>query len=98
LPVHPRARGEHSLSQSCSKSCCGTSPRTRGTLDVLQGAPVVRRYIPAHAGNTLVVLKSRFHRSVHPRARGEHMDHASKHAGMAGTSPRTRGTRLPYRR
>ena len=32
VPVHPRARGEHSRSARLSASVVGSSPRTRGTL------------------------------------------------------------------
>ena len=53
---HPRARGEHPRAWSTLRPRSGSSPRTRGTLQLLRGVLPPRRIIPAHAGNTLVIL------------------------------------------
>ena len=55
-PVHPRACGEHSVVVSPRRVRYGSSPRMRGTLPPSQVAPALRRFIPAHAGNTLIRL------------------------------------------
>jgi len=71
--VHPRGRGEHFMTQFIITSCCGSSPRARGTQGV--GATDRRggRFIPAGAGNTVAVLDA-CHQACgsSPRARGTH--------------------------
>ena len=71
----------------------GSSPRTRGTR-LRHGPEGLRcRFIPAHAGNTPAPATSSTVRSVHPRARGEHLGNTLDFHGASGSSPRTRGTR-----
>ena len=48
--VHPRACGEHRLSQSRNCFESGSSPRVRGTPSQSQGSPLRVRFIPARAG------------------------------------------------
>ena len=55
--VHPRLRGEHSLTKVDSQSFTGSSPPTRGTQDVLHFRQVPIRFIPAYAGNTITSMK-----------------------------------------
>jgi hypothetical protein len=71
-PVHPRACGEHSLPPGDSAVEAGSSPRMRGTRAQAGAPDVRRRFIPAHAGNTLSDLAQGHRLSVHPRACGEH--------------------------
>ncbi len=52
LPVHPRVCGEHTEIASASMASAGSSPRLRGTLLLLMVVSLVRRFIPAFAGNT----------------------------------------------
>ena len=92
-PVHPRARGEHSINLSSVGRYLGSSPRTRGTLVWFQPLAFARRFIPAHAGNTAIAAFARLILSVHPRARGEHGAWRRACAVGIGSSPRTRGTR-----
>ena len=54
--------------------------------------------IPAWAGNTHDPARSRWLRSVHPRACGEHRADASDLPAAVGSSPRMRGTRRVARR
>ena len=50
------------------------------------------RFIPAHAGNRLVVVLPPGIKPVHPRSRGEQVAEASKRDMSTGSSPLTRGT------
>ena len=90
--VHPRACGEH-LAHS-SKACLfgGSSPRVRGTLSLPGDSKPWRRFIPARAGNTPKWSSDQRHLPVHPRACGEHRPCTARRGGMAGSSPRVRGT------
>ena len=55
MAVHPRLRGElNSLRQTASKSL-GSSPLTRGTLSDDNDEIMLRRFIPAYAGNSLTL-------------------------------------------
>ena len=70
--VHPRARGEHTGTVSAFAFAAGSSPRTRGTREHAAIGSHIRRFIPAHAGNTCRFRESGDANPVHPRARGEH--------------------------
>ena len=52
----------------------------------------MRRFIPAHAGNTLVGFLYLLINPVHPRSRGEHASAACATCAVHGSSPLTRGT------
>ena len=102
-PVHPRASGEHKSVSSSTFSCCGSSPRERGTPDARQTKHVHARFIPTRAGNTRLRNRCCNVRAVHPRASGEHLIDDIKGSVNGGSSPRERGTRsvrsaswLPY--
>ena len=72
LSVHPRSRGEHDNCTFRHQDTLGSSPLARGTpmrrYLVMDG----RRFIPARAGNTLILGLCSDAHSVHPRSRGEH--------------------------
>ena len=70
----------------------GSSPRSRGTLRPDRVPLLRRRFIPALAGNTQRRSGWCVSRSVHPRARGEHMILAIGAQESGGSSPRSRGT------
>ena len=50
--VHPRARGEQDKKAGDHLRSSGSSPRTRGTGLGLIQLIEIRRFIPAHAGNS----------------------------------------------
>ena len=91
--VHPRACGEHSSSGSALATTDGSSPRMRGTLRHGLDRLLDRRFIPAHAGNTVLVGREREQDAVHPRACGEHSSCSPTVLPLFGSSPRMRGTR-----
>jgi len=93
-PVHPRACGEHSATNSPALPKRGSSPRMRGTLKHFLRNRAFERFIPAHAGNTGVKQSGRSHSSVHPRACGEHSAPTVSAKGASGSSPRMRGTQI----
>ena len=57
------------------------------------GRPV--RLIPAHTGQTSTSLQSPGSREAHPRSRGENIVQFAEQAVNAGSSPLTRGKRVP---
>ena len=69
--VHPRAGGEHARAIVSGVRLAGSSPRRRGTPDVVVPASEFRRFIPAQAGNTPSRHSVRPCGSVHPRAGGD---------------------------
>jgi len=97
-PVHPRGRGEHAPSLIPQESAGGSSPRARGTPGRSAAGRRLHRFIPAGAGNTVLVSKQPRSLAVHPRGRGEHDAKLGKRVGDIGSSPRARGTPDPRRR
>ena len=92
ITVHPRARGEHCKIGKNVLKDSGSSPRTRGTYHMGPIYSTSPRFIPAHAGNIEKTFTFPERKSVHPRARGEHMYLLIAGALVGGSSPRTRGT------
>ena len=76
--VYPRWRGEHSPSALATTETNGLSPLARGTPIFIRVKIMVRRFIPAGAGNTGVSIASRTRSAVYPRWRGEHRLPVSK--------------------
>ena len=93
LSVHPRARGEHMVSEQFRICLGGSSPRSRGTHPRFRGWVARRRFIPALAGNTAASAAFHAPHTVHPRARGEHAPVFAPRSLRNGSSPRSRGTR-----
>ena len=94
VPVHPRVCGEHLPQFLHDPEAVGSSPRVRGTHEALGHVAVVRRFIPACAGNTTRSKPPTPPSPVHPRVCGEH-GHRVVHIALDdGSSPRVRGTRL----
>ena len=92
ITVHPRDRGEHRATSGSSSRPGGSSPRSRGTLQVTGPHERKARFIPAIAGNTAAGGARFVQGPVHPRDRGEH-GQARRPGGLAdGSSPRSRGT------
>ncbi len=71
----------------------GSSPRARGTLGKYRLVNLVKRFIPACAGNTWPKATPASKNSVHPRVRGEHRQSMYRARSGGGSSPRARGTR-----
>ena len=72
--------------------CTGSSPHARGTpAPDLDGA-LVRRFIPAYAGNARWRLPGSSRSTVHPRIRGERGGGWWLVCCSGGSSPHTRGT------
>ena len=88
---HPRSRGEYRWRRVVVSVTRGSSPLSRGIPSHLRAASVLRRIIPALAGNTRRP-GGRTHRDWdHPRSRGEY---TSSHLGgvcLRGSSPLSRG-------
>ena len=97
-PDHPRACGEHVAWVSGAGSRNGSSPRLRGTPELVALAFGPRRIIPAPAGNTVALCKPPWTCSDHPRACGEHGRENDVVRVVDGSSPRLRGTHLQHNR
>ena len=91
MPDHPRIRGEHSPSPTCTPCPGGSSPHTRGAR---LGGPRTTprgRIIPAYAGSTAPKPTTPAVMPDHPRIRGEHSRHSAIVGTVVGSSPHTRG-------
>ena len=88
--VHPRLRGELLPRTSRTKNAFGSSPLTRGTHAQDLTACFNQRFIPAYAGNSLLILFLLL--AVHPRLRGELRGFVIFNSFEIGSSPLTRGT------
>ncbi len=73
IAVHPRWRGEHTMTQFNNLNASGSSPLARGTPCGQPAALDRQRFIPAGAGNTKRLFCSPPCSAVHPRWRGEHI-------------------------
>ena len=90
--VHPRLRGELEDFTVTKSGCRGSSPLTRGTLELILTRQPSQRFIPAYAGNSRQERPSGAKSTVHPRLRGELPAPIAAVAVMDGSSPLTRGT------
>ncbi len=70
--VYPRSRGEHGINACSAREYSGLSPLSRGTQSEENTKWLVRRFIPALAGNTVTDSTGTTVVSVYPRSRGEH--------------------------
>ena len=70
--VHPRPCGEYGVRLSEQKVHKGSPPLTRGIRIMDQLRISVRRFTPAHAGNTEILAYDGKVSEVHPRSRGEY--------------------------
>ena len=71
LTAHPRSRGENRAAIDWVAQSDGSSPLTRGKLDVRASQINQLRLIPAHAGKTRKGCGRDAHHTAHPRSRGE---------------------------
>ena len=89
--AHPRSRGENPHLVTMDEIWKGSSPLTRGKLEVAQRTPHAVRLIPAHAGKTVDVAVSFSGSPAHPRSRGENHRRRREDCVITGSSPLTRG-------
>ncbi len=92
IAVHPRSRGEHVFLARSGAMGLGSSPLARGTPRGKRFLGAGRRFIPARAGNTALLMGAWVSPAVHPRSRGEHSGMVSARDMDAGSSPLARGT------
>ena len=90
---HPRACGANSIAAASRSASAGSSPRMRGKHPETNRRGVPGRIIPAHAGQTLSVLKASISTPDHPRACGANERPEFRVVGGHGSSPRMRGKR-----
>ena len=73
-PAHPRSRGENASVFLGIAWSVGSSPLTRGKLDLADSDAQMRGLIPAHAGKTWSPPAPGVGGRAHPRSRGENAD------------------------
>ena len=88
---HPRIRGEHGRGDGVLLPARGSSPHTRGALQLVDLGVVRARIIPAYAGSTGEGMNARAPLTDHPRIRGEHSVVTVTPFSSMGSSPHTRG-------
>ena len=93
--AHPRSRGENSINPFGSRRGAGSSPLTRGKHRSTGSVVPEVRLIPAHAGKTPQCSRAPGPREAHPRSRGENRSGLSSATTQTGSSPLTRGKRVP---
>ena len=91
--AHPRSRGENSGAALAFFGSGGSSPLTRGKLELRVMEPVPAGLIPAHAGKTWGCAGRDARRAAHPRSRGENCPLMGPDPLTTGSSPLTRGKR-----
>ncbi len=89
MAVHPRVRGERLRTTTRVGIIFGSSPRARGTRVGVRRVERRERFIPACAGNAIIIIWT----TVHPRVRGERTTGTLPGSKCTGSSPRARGTR-----
>ena len=88
---HPRIRGEHERAVRAPVRAVGSSPHTRGALQLVDFRVVGAGIIPAYAGSTCRGARVKNSTRDHPRIRGEHFPHVHTVSRLMGSSPHTRG-------
>ena len=89
---HPRVCGERCWPLTVKEDQGGSSPRMRGTPTGVFAATMIRRIIPAYAGNAPRARRASAGSADHPRVCGERSRFTHRPMGYAGSSPRMRGT------
>ena len=92
---HPRIRGEHMMPEATIAAICGSSPHTRGALELSRMASRRHGIIPAYAGSTCRRETPDSPGPDHPRIRGEHKAPRPGGGPPPGSSPHTRGAPSP---
>ena len=91
-PVYPRWRGELQRAAVCDVLATGLSPLARGTLLFAFLSLILRRFIPARAGNSPQDSHQKTAKTVYPRSRGELDIYCCATHAVCGLSPLARGT------
>ena len=89
---HPRESGEQSMCHCVLCRHAGSSPRERGTAHGTGLRMILRRVIPARAGNRWQIEDRQAAASGHPRESGEQASKWPWTVNAGGSSPRERGT------
>ena len=89
--AHPRSRGENGGGDVNPYEGSGSSPLTRGKLQVPPDFLWNSRLIPAHAGKTTSTTNPGTIPAAHPRSRGENFTDLIPALAGVGSSPLTRG-------
>ena len=79
------------MARFCRRTDRGSSPLTRGKLEVIKLPHCGAGLIPAHAGKTRVAPTAQTEARAHPRSRGENGKNAALEIRELGSSPLTRG-------
>ena len=96
--AHPRSRGENRVRADGHGRRRGSSPLTRGKLQMTYNLDLTEGLIPAHAGKTIRDRGRLGLRRSHPRSRGENSHVIRMSPSAFGSSPLTRGKRGGGRR
>ena len=96
--VHPRVCGEQLGLDVDLVQNTGSSPRVRGTERQVILRKLIRRFIPACAGNRASAIFTAARSTVHPRVCGEQTKSRTRSRRSCGSSPRVRGTDSPRSR
>ena len=89
--AHPRSRGENASRSRKRRQPHGSSPLTRGKLEMRLLGRRGLGLIPAHAGKTRGLGTTLNADRAHPRSRGENPMSDRRVGQAAGSSPLTRG-------
>ena len=92
VTVHPRMRGERRAKFHDAAHRVGSSPHARGTRIRPSFGVQSFRFIPACAGNAILILPQSVTLTVHPRMRGERQLAVETVIFAVGSSPHARGT------
>ena len=87
--AHPHSRGENTTKKRSVPIRTGSSPLTRGKLDLLAIKIDRDRLIPAHAGKTALIRSGNDTCWVHPHSRGENDEALLPIEWSTGSSPLT---------
>ena len=93
--AHPRSRGENIVFVSVIAASRGSSPLTRGKPTRPERTGGRAGLIPAHAGKTAWGGDRSGAARAHPRSRGENDRSRRRRRSCWGSSPLTRGKRIP---
>ena len=94
--AHPRSRGENLFHDERERRGLGSSPLTRGKLDLAVIGLSEAGLIPTHAGKTRPSTSPRARYKAHPRSCGENAELEAAPILGQGSSPLTRGKRVGF--